>query len=184
MPYPAKTTAQLIIDAAIAQLETGGWAGLSMRTLATALRITPHALYRYFPDRAALEAAIAEASYRELLEAMRHASDDQAPFLAVAAAAAAYIAFAEAHPARYELMFAASHEPATKSPPQVAIWQLVLALLARVTGQTENDDAGLALWALLHGFVVLESVGIAQGRTHIDRGLALFLAGLTSATKP
>ncbi len=154
-----------------------------MRTLARALGITPRALYRYFPDRAALEAAIAEASYRDLLEAMRRAADHQPPPAAVAAAAEAYLAFAGAHPARYGLMLAASHDPATKSQTQEAVWQFVLEVLARLTGQPNNEDAALALWALLHGFVALGDAGIAQGRAHIERGLAIFLAGLVPSAK-
>ncbi|HKD75166.1 MAG TPA: TetR family transcriptional regulator, partial [Ktedonobacterales bacterium] len=109
MPYPAKTTASSILAAAIAQLEAFGPAGLSMRTLAGALGITPHALYHYFPDRAALEAAIAEESHRELLRAMHTAADQQPPALAATAAAEAYLAFARAHPARYALMLTAPH---------------------------------------------------------------------------
>ncbi|SRR5258708_4015347 len=38
-------------------------ATLSMRELASTLGLPPRALYRYYPDRAALEAAIAEEGY-------------------------------------------------------------------------------------------------------------------------
>lgn len=154
-----------------------------MRTLASTLGITPRALYRYFPERAALEGAVAEASYSELLDAMRRAAHHQPPLAAVAAAAEAYLAFAEAHPARYKLMLAASHNPATKSQTQEAVWQFVLESLARLTGHSNNDDAALALWSLLHGFVALEGAGIAQGRAQIERGLAIFLAGLVSSAE-
>jgi AcrR family transcriptional regulator len=181
MPYPAKTTPQAIIASAIALLEASGPAGLSMRTLASALGITPHALYRYFPDRDALDAAIAEASYYELLQAVRRAANHRPPSDAALAAAEAYLAFARAHPARYHLMFHASHDPATKSVSQEAVWQFVLDLLGRITSQPDNHDAALALWALLHGFVALEGAHIAEDTSHIHRGLSIFLAGLTSS---
>ncbi|MGZ6390249.1 MAG: TetR/AcrR family transcriptional regulator [Ktedonobacterales bacterium] len=185
MPFPAKTTAQSIIAAAIARLEAFGRAGLSMRALAGVLGITPHALYHYFPDRAALEAAIAEASYRELLVAMRSAVDHlpgcQAPLTALAAAAEAYLAFAEAHPARYSLMIAAPHDQATPSQAQDDVWLFVGSLLAPMTGRPDNDDAILALWALLHGFVALGDAGVAKARDHVKNGFAIFLAGLKSS---
>jgi AcrR family transcriptional regulator len=182
MPYPAKTDASSILAAAIVQLEAFGPAGLSMRTLAGALGITAHALYRYFPDRAALESAIAEESHRELLGAMRTAADQQSPIIAATVAAEAYLAFAGAHPARYALMLAAPHEPGKKSQAQESVWQFVLELLARMTGQQENEDAALALWALMHGFVALQKAGIAH-EIHVERGLAIFLAGLVSSAE-
>jgi AcrR family transcriptional regulator len=58
MPYPAKTNAQTILTAAIEHLEQYGEEALSMRELASSLGLSPRALYRYYPDRAALEAAI------------------------------------------------------------------------------------------------------------------------------
>ncbi len=63
MPYPAKTNAQTILAAAIDHLEQYGEEALSMRELASRLGISPHALYRYYPDRAALQAALAEEGF-------------------------------------------------------------------------------------------------------------------------
>jgi AcrR family transcriptional regulator len=178
MPYPSKTTASSIIETAIAQLEAFGMEGLSMRTLAKALSITPHALYRYFPDRSALETAIVEVSYRELLDAMRAAADQHPPAFAVASAAQAYLAFAQEHPARYSLMLVIPREPDKKSSAHESVWEFVLESLSRLTGQPDNEDAALALWALLHGYVALQRAGIAPGNSHIEHGLAIFLAGL------
>jgi AcrR family transcriptional regulator len=181
MPYPAKTTAQSIVAAAITQLETSGPAGISMRVLASALGITPRALYRYFPDRAALDAAIAADSFRELLAVLQHAADHADPEIAIRAAARAYLEFAAAHPARYNLIMTATHDPDKKSQAQEAVWQFVLAALARVTGRTHSEDAALALWAMLHGFTALERAGIMNGQAHSERGLAIFLAGLAAS---
>ena len=178
MPYPSKITAQSIVAAAIAQLESHDAAELSLRGVAVALGITPHALYRYFADRAALEAAIAAQSYGDLLTAMQAATLGCAPLAAVEAAARAYLTFALAHPARYRLMLAAPHDPAAKSSAQHAVWAFVMQTLARVTGQAENEGAALALWALLHGFVALTEAGVTDDATHITQGLTLFLAGL------
>src|SRR5258707_656005 len=70
MPYPAKTNAQTILAAAIEHLEQYGEEALSMRELASRLGISPHALYRYYPDRAALKAALAEEGFHRLRSAL------------------------------------------------------------------------------------------------------------------
>ena len=54
-------------------------------------------------------------------------------------------------------------------------------LLARLTGQGDNEAAALALWALLHGFVALADAGIAADDVALARGVAIFRAGLASA---
>ena len=111
MPYPSKLTAGAIVAAAIAQLDGDHAAELSLRGVALGLGSTPHALYRYFADRAALEAAVAAQSYADLLAVIQAASQDRAPADAVGGAMAAYLTFARAHPARYRLMMAAPHDP-------------------------------------------------------------------------
>src|SRR5690242_7467247 len=73
MPYPAKTNAQTILTAAISHLEQYGEEALSIRELARILGLSPHALYRYYPDRAALEAAMADEGFRYLREALSDA---------------------------------------------------------------------------------------------------------------
>ncbi|MBA3825834.1 MAG: WHG domain-containing protein [Ktedonobacterales bacterium] len=179
MPYPSKLTAGAIVAAAIAQLDADHAAELSLRGLALGLTSTPHALYRYFADRAALEAAVAAQSYADLLVAMQAASKDRSPTEAVRDVMAAYLTFARTHPARYRLMLAAPHDPATKSTAQHAVWAFVMDLLARLTGVADNEAAALALWALLHGIVALTDAGIAADEAVLARGIAIFRAGLS-----
>jgi AcrR family transcriptional regulator len=59
MPYPSKTNRQTILSAAVKDLAHGGIRGLSLRNLAASLGLAPNAIYRYFSDRSALEAALA-----------------------------------------------------------------------------------------------------------------------------
>src|SRR5260221_13554143 len=104
MPYPAKTNAQTILAVAIEHLEQYGEAALSMREVASRLGLSPRALYRYYTDRAALEAAIAEEGYGRLRAALVVAMGVQVGKDALRAGAAAYLAFAQAHPAWYALL--------------------------------------------------------------------------------
>ena len=73
MPYPAKTNAQTILAAAIEQLEQGGEEALSLRELARTLELSSRALYRYYSDRATLEAAMAEEGFCRLYVALVNA---------------------------------------------------------------------------------------------------------------
>ena len=99
MPYPAKTNAQNILAAAIEHLEQDGEEALSMRELASRLGISPRALYRYYPDRATLKAALAEEGFHRLHSALVDAVSMHVGKDALRAGATAYLAFAQVHPA-------------------------------------------------------------------------------------
>lgn len=49
-----------VVDTALALLREAGLPGMSMRTLATRLKVQPSALYWYFPSKQALLTAVAE----------------------------------------------------------------------------------------------------------------------------
>src|SRR5260370_37845609 len=104
MPYPAKTNAQTILAAAIEHLEQYGEEALSMRELASRLGISPHALYRYYPDRAALKAALAEEGSHRLAPALFDAVSVHVGQDALRAGATPYLAVAHVHPAWYPLL--------------------------------------------------------------------------------
>src|SRR5215467_6778045 len=103
MPYPAKTNAHSILEASIEQLEQDGEEALSMREIASRLGLSPRALYRYYPDRAALEAAIAEEGFRRLRAALLEDVGTREGEEALRAGATAYLAFAQAHTTWYPL---------------------------------------------------------------------------------
>jgi AcrR family transcriptional regulator len=64
-------TAVRIAHAARALLSAEGAAAVSMRRIAAAVGVTPMALYRHYPNRDALLAAVADRSFAELLERWR-----------------------------------------------------------------------------------------------------------------
>ena len=72
MPYPSKTDRQTILSAAVQYLAHGGIRDLSLRNLAASLGLAPTAIYRYFSDRSALEAALANEAARQLELALRN----------------------------------------------------------------------------------------------------------------
>src|SRR5271155_3613980 len=94
MPYPSKTDRQTILATAMEQVSRDGIQKLAIRSVAAALGLAPNALYRYFANLAALEAALAEESRRRLLEVLRKAAGKKPPEEAIRSIARAYLQFA------------------------------------------------------------------------------------------
>ena len=184
MPYPAKTNAQTILAAAVAYLEQHGENALSMRVLAKELGLTAHALYRHYPDRAALEAAIAAEGFRQLQRTFVEATADQQGIDALRSAAYAYLAFARTHPALYTMIMTTGD---MAEGTEHHLWMFVVELIEKMVGLSTEASANVAvaLWAFLHGFVELERAdvfGLQKPRSGFEAGLEAFLSGLTTAT--
>lgn len=97
---------QALIKAALEVVERDGYQALSLRELAQLSGVSRGAPYRHFADRDALLAACASEGFRQLLAAHRKMAETQYKPLARAhAVGAAFIAFAEARPGLFMLMF-------------------------------------------------------------------------------
>jgi AcrR family transcriptional regulator len=188
MPYPAKTNAQTILTTAITYIEQNGIEALSMRVLAATLGLTPHALYRHYPDRAALEAAIANEGMNQLQAVLATATTGRKGLDALRYAAHAYLNFARTHRALYNMLMQPHEAPTDSSMAEHSLWHFVVNLIEdRTALSTEaSADATVALWAFLHGFVELEQADVFGGqkpRSGFEAGLKAFLAGLASEKK-
>ena len=179
MPYPAKTSLDTIVAAALKLLETRGPAALSMRTLASELGVNASSLYHHVPNRAALEAALAEEGARALLTQLgAHAEVVKQPLTSVAQV---YLAFARERPALYDLMFAPRPPAAAEPGASKDLWNFVLARVGEVTGRADDTAAAVAFWSFLHGFVSLERsglFGLSGARGGLELGLQAFFLGL------
>src|SRR5688572_13034800 len=91
---------QEVKDAALRQLAEGGAGALSINAIAKELGVSGPALYRYFAGRDALLTELILDAYADLTAAISTAR--RLPDLA-----AAYRAWATAHPHRYRLLFGA-----------------------------------------------------------------------------
>ena len=181
MPYPAKTNAGTILQAAIEYLEQYGEAALSMRELASRLGLTPRALYRYYPDRAALEAAIAEEGFRRLHADLVAAVGKHLGKDALRVSAVAYLAFAQAHPAWYALLMRFHVQTPELLDAGHQVWVFVVELVEDVVEAEKATSAAVALWAFLHGFTQLEHAAMLseqKPRNGFQVGLEAFLLGL------
>ena len=141
--------AREIAAAAREILEDEGPDALTMRRIAERLGIRAPSLYKHFPDKAALEAAIISAAFEEQAEAFERAvegSDDP-----LAALGAAYRRFALAHPHLYRLMTDRELRRDLLTP---GVEDRAGLTIYRAAG--EDTDRARAAWAFAHGMAMLE----------------------------
>ena len=180
MPYPAKTSPEGILEQAVTLLEQGEDA-LSMRSLAKALDVRASSLYRHYADKEALERAIAVHSANLLRKSLESAREDKTPDEALRSVAYAYLEFARAHPALYDLLLAPRPLAQAEPGPFKDLWNVFLGLVGGVTQNPDDTASAVACWSFLHGFVVLGRTGLfgssgPQGGFEV--GLAALIEGL------
>ena len=168
-----------MLEQAVTLIEQGENA-LSMRSLAKALNLRASSLYRHYADKEALEKAIAAYSANLLRKSLESAREGSTAVEALRSAAYAYLEFARAHPALYDLLLAP--RPLTQAEPGPKdLWNVFLGLVGGVTQNPDDTASAVACWSFLHGFVVLGRTGLfggsgPQGRFEV--GLAALIEGL------
>ncbi|MGC4059700.1 MAG: TetR/AcrR family transcriptional regulator [Aquabacterium sp.] len=185
MSYPKKTSRETILAHAMAHVQAHGAAGLSMRTLAGDLGVTPNALYRYFASKAELEYAIADEVGKLLLAALEKAAAKKPAPGAIVDVAKAYIRFAHKHPEWYALKMRYCDDDGSEPDSHTDIWGFVMNLAASVPTRWKAEDLALTLWAFLHGMVELARADLLDGRkpeNAIGVGLDVMLAGLMAGS--
>ncbi|AWN23027.1 TetR family transcriptional regulator [Deinococcus irradiatisoli] len=181
MPYPAKLTPALILHEAGRLLDEGGEDALNMRPLAAALGVQASSLYHHFADREALKRALEDETALALGAALQRAGEALPPRRALQATCQAYLDFARTYPQRYGLLLA-PRPPAVGLPgPGKDLWNAVLDRVSALSGVPDDTDGTVALWAFLHGFVVLERsglFGLSGPQRGFEAGLAALLDGM------
>jgi AcrR family transcriptional regulator len=171
-----------LITAALAAVESGGAATLSLRGVARAAGVSPMAPYHHFRDRTALVAAVAEAGFRRLYAMKLAALGDIAdPRAALIAGSTAYVAFILEHPELYRLMKSAELADRAAHPalaeaaalPSAKLAELLAALAASGRLSTTPEAAAAMLWSFVHGLGIL----VIDGYVPRDRALMLAANG-------
>ena len=137
-----------IVDAARDILEAGGPGAVTMRAIADRLGIQAPSLYKHFPDKDALEAALVAAGFVEQAEAFGAASRSRNP---LASLARAYRSWAAAHPHLYLLM---TNRPLERDRLPEGVEAAAAAPLLKACGGDPNRAR--AAWAFAHGMTSLE----------------------------
>ena len=141
--------AREIVAAARAILEDEGLDALTMRRIAERLGIRAPSLYKHFPDKESLEAAIISAAFEEQAGAFERAVEDGDDPLE--ALGAAYRRFALAHPHLYRLM---TDQELRRDLLAPGVEDRAGLTIYRAAG--EDTDRARAAWAFAHGMAMLE----------------------------
>jgi AcrR family transcriptional regulator len=186
MPYPSKTDRQTILSAAVKELVHGGIRDLSLRNIAASLDLAPNAIYRYFPDRRALEATLADEAARRLELALRKAADGREPVTAIRKMSSAYMKFARDNPHLYEAMMSL-HAPGPAATSHLSLWTFTVEQVQRIAGSDRAAQASVALWAFLHGAATLEAaqvLGEIKPASGLEFGFEAWLMAVSTRPEP
>jgi len=151
-----------LVAAGLAMLEAGE--PFSLRALARQAGVSPTAPYRHFPDRDALESALAVRGLQDLMVAF--ASNGQTPATSeeVAELGVRYVRFALARPALFRLMFGreCDDQDDERVRAAAALHDYLATVLGHAYPNADADALATAGWSLAHGLAFL----------HIDGKLA------------
>ncbi len=181
-----KQTVETILSAALKELAHGGIRDLSLRNIAASLDLAPNAIYRYFSDRRALEAALANEAARQLELALRKAADGREPVTAIRKMSSAYIKFARDNPHLYEAMMGL-HAPGHDATSHQSLWTFTVEQVQRIAGSDRAAQASVALWAFLHGAVALEAaqvLGEIKPASGLEFGFEAWLMAVSTHREP
>lgn len=159
-PAPARTSNTEIVAAGRDLLETGGLGAVTMQAVAERVGVRAPSLYKRFPNRGALIAAIATATLEELGELLAALGRDPAPAAGLRSAVMAYRAFAQANPRAYELLYM-NLPPDSRPPVEVTALAAapILGLTGGLVGRDRALEAARLVTAFAHGFISMELSG-------------------------
>jgi AcrR family transcriptional regulator len=187
------TTTQKIAGAARKLLDKKGAEGVTMRRVATAVGITPMALYRHYPNRHGLLNALADAGFVELtarLAGLRLTGGVDRQLLKILDV---FLDHAFDNPKLFELMFLAKREGARQYPEEFRTRRSPTANVsadvisrAMETGYLSKDDVWEIVFetgALIQGLIMLYlggrvAMSPSEFRAFCHRSFGRYLNGI------
>lgn len=187
------TTAEHIAQVALEILEAEGPEAVSMRRVASAVGITPMAIYHHFSNREALLNYITDREFAKLLQHIQRQPLRGTTEAKLIGGMHFYIDYALARPRVFDYVFSrpragARQFPkdfrARRSPTLNPVADAIAAAMKQ--GHLKKDDhweVAFALWAHVHGYVMLYRagrIGLSEKefRELIQRSLRRFVNGL------
>lgn len=160
-----------LVEAGLKALEAQDINDISLRQLAREVGVSPTAVYRHFPDKDALMAALAQSGIEQMAAWQKDAAQDAGETNAFAATGRAYVRWALANPSLFRLVFGQCREVG-----QSIFGDNDAARMLRENAiATTGDDAGaqrlmLQAWAVVHGLAMLILDGqLPHDEAMIDR---------------
>jgi AcrR family transcriptional regulator len=154
-----------LVRAGVAALDMGTSVDtLSLRALARAVGVSATAVYRHFPDKAALLSALASEALELLAEEQQRAAMVAGPnaMAAFSASGGAYVRFAMAHPALFRLIWATAPDRDLFEMPldecdnaMAGLRKGIDAIMPAGAAPETRRAAALTCWGLVHGLAML-----------------------------
>lgn len=188
MPYHHGDLRRTLLAAAVTAITESSPSAISLRELARRVGVSNAAPTHHFGDKAGLLTALATEGYDLLADAIVHARQTGGGLLEMGVA---YVRFAFAHRAHFEVMFHPGFYRADDPDLVAARTRASEALADAVTAvrgdapQTDNAAlAPVAAWSLMHGYATLALTGAvsADDPETQARGIARFLFAAESTT--
>ncbi|WLA77028.1 TetR/AcrR family transcriptional regulator [Bradyrhizobium diazoefficiens] len=166
-PYHHGALREALLQAAERVLERDGLAGLTLRAVAREAGVSHAAPTHHFGDLTGLLSELAAVGFRQFNAAMASACDTATTPLARALARPkAYVAYAQAHPGMYGIMFRIERldysRPSLHEAAEASFAGLANAIGAmrqeQISGDALTLDQGAAIaraWSMVHGFTTL-----------------------------
>ena len=159
-PYHHGNLRDALLEEGLRLLEERDAAHVGLRELARRVGVSPTAVYRHFPNKEALLAALAASGFRRLVEVQAAAIGDRVTRASFNAMGRAYVRFALRNPALFRLMYSAANpvrgeavDPTLR--PSTGLRTAVDALLGPEATAAAKRTMALRAWALVHGLSLL-----------------------------
>jgi AcrR family transcriptional regulator len=190
-----RLTRESIVAAAREVVAADGVRGLSLRPLAASLGVTAPALYAHFDSKESLLAAVAEEEFASLITHLEAATTGLSdPIARIKAQCHAYVAYAVAHPALFEVLFvfrpAWARQPAAEELPiaskafEISAVAVQDAIAAGALRERDALKASLTIWAATHGVATLllarPGLGAEYEAALVDAVIDSVVAGLST----
>lgn len=153
-----------LIEEGLKLIDQGPAEALSLREIARNAGVSATAVYRHFPDKAALLGALCLEGHARMAAAFQKAMASAPPGKeAFNAMGRAYVYFALAHPALFRLMMAQAAGPVPAPPPSAGAgadgMQMLVNAIDGLFGagmpQPVREARRLKAWSLVHGLAML-----------------------------
>ena len=133
----------------------------SLRELARSIGVSATAVYRHFPDKAALLTELCIVGDHMLAEAFRKAMAKVKPGQeAFDEMGRAYVRFALAHPALFRLMMSPAGERRAEGEASAMLVDALKGLSGPGLTQSARDAQRVKAWSLVHGLAILMLDGL------------------------
>lgn len=158
-PYHHGNLRTALIESGLAALEQNGSGEISLRAIAREVGVSANAAYRHFANKDALLGALAAEGFRRFAARQAEAAQACAGTREMRAATGkAYVAFAQAHPALFRLMFSRllylSESEDLKQAASAAFQALLQSSAQQAQAPVGSERAlmmALSNWSMVHG---------------------------------